>query len=259
MKLHVLQPIRKGRPLPIATMREEFARAYADHCAGEPFPISQRFPVLTMPGSNAKLAKGSVPTYGLSLAPADASGYELCAWRSAECTAACLGIRAGRSRMTSVQRARIRKTKRMVQQPYAFMRSMLMELESARRAHGDRFALRLNVLSDLDWQSLAPFLLSYGRWHYDYTKSTAKALRSIGSQYPLTLSHSGYNWPDCEQVLQRGGNVAVVFDGTIPITFKGYRVINGDRTDNRWRDPRSVIVGLVAKGNPEPSAFIVTH
>lgn len=244
-------------------MREAFARAYADHVAGAPMPRGRRRDVLTPPGSNAKLARGSVPIYGLSLAPADASGFEVCPWRTADCTRACLGITSGRSRFGNVQRARIAKTRRMVARPYAFMRWMLAELAAAQRKHGGAFALRLNVLSDLEWRSLAPFLFTFGRWHYDYTKSAARALRAAreGGTYRLVLSHSGYNVADCRAVLAAGGTVATVFrvpkGAPLPETWEGAPVIDGDRTDARWRDARGVVVGLRAKGNPVPSPFVV--
>jgi hypothetical protein len=257
------RPARRGKPLPIATLRAEFARAWADHVAGEPMPRGKRRAVLTPPGSNAKLSKGRVPIYGLSLAPADASGYEVCAWRTVDCTRACLGITAGRSRFGNVQRARIVKTRRMVKRPYAFMRWMLAELEAAQRKHGGRFALRLNVLSDLEWGSLAPFLFEFGRWRYDYTKSAARALRAArdGGSYRLVLSHSGFNLSDCREVLAAGGTVATVFrvakGERLPAVWEGAPVIDGDRTDARWRDARGVVVGLRAKGSPAPSPFVV--
>lgn len=257
------RPTRRGKPLPIAAMRAAFARAWADHQAGAPLPASARRAVLTPPGSNAKLAKGRTPIYGLSLAPADASGYEMCAWRTADCTAACLGITAGRSRFGNVQRARIRKTRWMASRPYAFMRALLAELAAAQRRHRGRFALRLNVLSDLEWTSLAPFLFTFGRFHYDYTKSTARALRAArdGGTYRLVLSHSGYNLAECRAVLAAGGNVATVFrvakGQPLPASWEGAPVIDGDRTDARWRDARGVVVGLRAKGNPAPSPFVV--
>ena len=151
LSLPVLTPTRRGKAPPFAFMRSEFARAYADHVAGAPMPADRR-PMLTPPGANAKLARGSVPIYGLTLAPANASGYEMCPHRTPECSAACLGITAGRSRFGNVQRARIRKTRFMVRNPYAFMRALLAELQRAQRKHRGRFAIRFNVLSDLPWR-----------------------------------------------------------------------------------------------------------
>jgi hypothetical protein len=42
--------------------------------------------------------------------------------------------------------------------------------------------------------------------------------------------------------------VAVVFQDRLPKQWLGKRVIDGDQHDLRFRDPRGVVVGLVAKG-----------
>jgi hypothetical protein len=48
--------------------------------------------------------------------------------------------------------------------------------------------------------------------------------------------------------LARGFNVAVVFD-KVPKRYKGFKVIIGDETDLRFKDPKGVIVGLTYKSN----------
>jgi hypothetical protein len=54
-------------------------------------------------------------------------------------------------------------------------------------------------------------------------------------------------------------NIAVVFKGDLPKTFKGRRVINGDNTDHRFLDPQRVVVGLTAKGKgkKDTSGFVI--
>jgi hypothetical protein len=62
---------------------------------------------------NAKTRKGEKKgfiTYGLHLAPANLSGFNVCKDASAGCAAACLNT-AGRGAMSNVQRARIAKTR----------------------------------------------------------------------------------------------------------------------------------------------------
>jgi len=249
-------------------------KAYEDHlaCLRHPRPGPQVIPfrplrrntLLTEPGSNTKLSKGSVPIYGLTLAPAGASGYQLCPWRTRECEAACLGITAGRSRFSNVQQARIDKTRFLMEHPYEFFRRLYMDLQAAVRRHGsDGFAFRSNVLSDVAWSNIAPQIYSFSRFNYDYTKSFIRAMHSLDDHLErLTLSHSGHNWDDCVRFLRARGNVAVVFDikrkSPMPAFYEGWRVIDGDISDLRFFDPRGVIVGLRAKGNIDTdSPFVV--
>ena len=56
-----------------------------------------------------------------------------------------------------------------------------------------------------------------------------------------------------------GGNVAVVFRGALPNTYKGKKVINGDINDLRFLDPKGIVVGLIQKGRAkkDSSGFVV--
>ena len=60
-------------------------------------------------------------------------------------------------------------------------------------------------------------------------------------------------------ILELGGNVAVVFRGSLPKTYLGYKVIDGDENDLRFKDPKGVIVGLVEKGlaKKDETGFVV--
>jgi hypothetical protein len=53
-------------------------------------------------------------------------------------------------------------------------------------------------------------------------------------------------------------NVAAVYL-TVPETYIGRTVINGDETDLRFLDPKGVVVGLKAKGKAkkDTSGFVV--
>jgi hypothetical protein len=42
--------------------------------------------------------------------------------------------------------------------------------------------------------------------------------------------------------------VAYVFKDKLPKKYLGRRVIDGDKHDLRYMDPRGVVIGLVAKG-----------
>ena len=248
-----------------AVIRDAAARAYEDYQFARPYARLRKARLLTPPGANTKLAKGTVPIYGLTLAPAGASGYQLCPWRSPECEAACLGITSGRSRFSNVQQARIAKTKYLMEDPYFFFRQLFSELQAASIKHKFGFAFRSNVLSDIPWEHVAPEIYSFADHNYDYTKSfyRAKQSREFGNLH-LTLSYSGHNWDDCLRYLRMGGNVAMVFNvnrgRALPNKHEGWAVIDGDLTDARFNDPMGgVIVGLRAKGNVKPRNFVVQY
>jgi hypothetical protein len=48
--------------------------------------------------------------------------------------------------------------------------------------------------------------------------------------------------------------VAYVFKNKLPKKFQGKRVIDGDKHDLRFLDPRGVVVGLLAKGSAKKAA-----
>lgn len=237
--------------------------AYEDFKMARPWQRVRKASLLTPPGANTKLAKGNIPIYGLTLAPAGMSGYQLCPWRSPECEAACLGKTAGRSRFSNVQEARIAKTRFLMDNAYTFFRQLYVDLQAASIKHSFQFAFRSNVLSDIPWEAVAPKIYSFSEWNYDYTKSFKRAMDSrFQHRFPahLTLSYSGHNYEECIMYLNAGGNVAVVFAGDLPETHWGVRVINGDLNDARFLDPNGgCIVGLKAKGKIDLSSpFVVS-
>jgi hypothetical protein len=79
------------------------------------------------------------------------------------------------------------------------------------------------------------------------------------SNYQLTFSRSESNEKLVDAILASGGNVAVVFRGSLPENWKGYRVVSGDESDLRFLDPQNVIVGLVEKGKAkkDSSGFVI--
>jgi hypothetical protein len=149
-----------------------------------------------------------------------------------------------------------------------FVREIETHIRRA-RANGLTPCVRPNGTSDLPWERLR---LNDGRTvletfpdvqFYDYTKHPARALANARGQHPanykLCFSRSESNWSDCEDVLNAGGNVAVVFQSYLPDFYNGYRVVNGDLDDLRHLDPAGVIVGLKAKGRGkrDASGFVV--
>jgi hypothetical protein len=97
---------------------------------------------------------------------------------------------------------------------------------------------------------------------YDYTKDYIKLeYRNKPKNYHFTYSFSGYNWDKCRKFLDSGINVAMVFKNALPLTYQGYKVINGDLSDERYLDKKGVIVGLrykVPRGKKyEKNKFVI--
>ena len=223
--------------------------------------------LLSAPTSNAKLAKGikkGVKTYGLSLAPYNLSGKNLCPHASDGCAIACLNT-SGLGAMQSVQKARIQKTKEFLNNREEFLATLKKEINSkikTAKRKMEKIAFRLNVLSDLPWQNLVDMTENPDVPFYDYTPNLKRMIRFLNGELPknyhLTFSRKENNQAQCELILAMGGNVAVVFD-KLPQTYLGKPVIDGDETDLRFLDPKGVIVGLKAKGKAkkDTSGFVV--
>jgi hypothetical protein len=163
-----------------------------------------------------------------------------------------------------IQTARIRRTNRFFDERDAFMEQLVREVERhVRESSRDGMfpAVRLNGTSDLPWERIRvmrdgiqyPSMMSAfpDVQFYDYTKVPTR--RPTGN-YHLTFSLSETNERQARAWLAAGGSVAVVFDikargGKLPDTYWGHRVVNGDASDVRFRDPRHVIIGLKAKGD----------
>ena len=75
----------------------------------------------------------------------------------------------------------------------------------------------------------------------------------LPKNYSLTFSRKEDNQGACDEIMARGGNVAVVFRDT-PTAWKGKETFNGDDSDLRFLDPRGVIVALKAKGKAKKDA-----
>lgn len=225
--------------------------------------------------SNHKLLKSDKAnkgflTVGLSLSPANESGYEMCASRSPGCTRACLNT-SGLGQMRNVQTARIAKTILFMEQRDTFLKMLYNDLiRAGKRAYkaNKLLACRLNVYSDVVWEKIFPSLFTdfVGVQFYDYTKHAKRAFAfargELPRNYHLTFSRSETNWVDVAQIVQNTKcNVAVVFAGQLPEKWMTRRVINGDNNDLRFLDPRGVIVGLVPKGRgrKDTSGFVVSR
>ena len=222
---------------------------------------------------NPKVLKGmsqGYMTYILHLAPANLSGYETCAKRTAGCTAACLNT-AGRGGMFKkgeftnvIQKARIRKTKMFFENRVDFMAMLVKDIELAIKQAGkiDMIPVfRLNGTSDIAFEKYEVvrdgvmyrniFNAFPDIQFYDYTKILGRKTVAY-ENYNLTFSAADGNDVDVANAIAQGYNIATVFGikKTLPMpeTYMGIPVFNGDESDLRFLDPHGVIVGLYAKG-----------
>jgi hypothetical protein len=221
-------------------------------------------PLLTT--SNTKILKGEKKgyrTFLLHLAPAKVSGYQVCPMATAGCESACL-FTAGMGVFPKVQEARIRKTVDFFEHRDAFMSQLVKEVKAAIKS-AERAKMipvfRPNGTSDIRWENIAVggyeniMAMFPNVQFYDYTKIPNR--RNLPANYHLTFSLAESNRSDAVTALANGMNVAAVFR-TLPETFMGHDVINGDEDDLRFLDPSPCIVGLKAKGRAkkDTSGFV---
>ena len=225
-------------------------------------------------GNNAKTVKGDGSEYLtaiLYLAPADiVDGLNVCPMAVlAGCKAGCL-YSAGRGQMNSVQTARKRKTILWRDYRSMFIEQLESDLErfyNYCKRKGIQACVRLNGTSDIPFEN---YLDMAGRFagiqFYDYTKTVNRINKPLPKNYRLTLSYSEASDRYQSMVLDAmasntGQNMAVVFrdKDSIPETFKGYPVIDGDKDDLRFLDRRGSVVALYAKGaaKKDYSGFVV--
>ena len=237
--------------------------------------------------TNAKTVKGEKLGYltgVLYLAPAKLSGYQVCPMAStAQCEEACLNLAGLGGVYTSIQKARIAKTRRFFEDRDAFMLDVVKSIKSLiklarkpRRAKG-RFAkafqvlVRLNGTSDIRWETVpvtidgieyANLMLAFPEVQfYDYTKLANR--RNIPSNYDLTFSYSGVKayQPQVAKAQKALMRIAVVFRHVeaIPKSFIGMKCIGGDNSDVRHIEKQNVVVALYAKGpaKHDTSGFVV--
>lgn len=220
-------------------------------------------------GTNAKTVKGDGSEYLtaiLYLAPADiVDGINVCPMAVlAGCKAGCL-FSAGRGAFNNVQQARKRKTILWRDNREEFLRQLNQDLtrfQAYCKRKGLKAVVRLNGTSDIRWENYID-MASYDIQFYDYTKILNR--RNLPSNYHLTVSYSEASDKYAKQVLQvkqdTSTNIAVVFKdkASIPSTYKGYNVVDGDKDDLRFLDVPNSVVALYAKGQAkkDTSGFVI--
>ena len=213
--------------------------------------------------SSAKMMKNNkigMKTYSIYLAPNNISGYNVCSHSTPECRIGCLNTsgRAGMeiiSNKTTLINCRIKKSQLFFEHTDFFMNWLIAEIkeEHIKAINNDfDFSVCLNCTSDINWANVLIdnkniFQIFPDIQFYDYTKNHNK-FNNILDNYHLTMSYTGNNWQVCEALLQRGFNVAMIFDirqnKELPKTINGYNIIDGDINDYRPNNGNSNIIGL---------------
>ena len=186
---------------------------------------------------------------------------------TAQCHEPCLNT-AGMGKFSNVQQSRIRKTLLFLDEYDTFMEYLIQDIN---KFIGECFKLdkipcvRLNGTSDIQWEhqlvdgrnvfEIFPDVL-----FYDYTKIPTRKVSHI-KNYHLTWSYSEANDKYAKLFDDVQCNKAVVFRKELPETFRGLKVIDGDKHDMRFLDESNVVVGLTAKGpaKKDYSGFVVDN
>jgi hypothetical protein len=223
----------------------------------------QPAPILSDDTSNMKYeksAKAGFRTLGLALAPAKGSGFNVCRYATPICTASCVA-HSGNGMYPKIKDARAMKTQFLAKDPCAFVTLIVSEIDKFVKKHG-KVAVRLNTFSDIPWESIFPPLFT--RWNddvtfYDYTKWPVSA-RPASDNYDLTRSASERTSnKEITEWLEAGERVAVCIDikrkDDAPDTFLGFPVVDGDKHDARFSEPKGTVVLLRPKGSARINGF----
>ena len=220
-------------------------------------------------GTNAKTIKGDGSEYLtaiLYMTPykvmVDGKLFNSCSMAAmASCIEGCL-YTAGRGRMYTVQTARQRKAEWFYRDRVGFMKQLYHDIQKFSnycKKRGIQPCVRLNGTTDILWELIPA--MPHNKMNifqefpevqfYDYTKIPNRKVADYPN-YHLTWSYSAAN-PKYEElfwdVIRKGMSVAVVFRKPVNMTtWRGYKVVDGDKDDLRFLDPQSSIVALYAKG-----------
>jgi len=229
------------------------------------------FKLLSAPDSNPKVAKGNnkLSDYISTIMHLRPISTKICPFQVvAKCKAPCLD-NAGMARVfPSIHKARERKTALFLDNRAEFMSLLVLDVIKFIgycKRRDKKPAIRLNGTSDIQWETIEVEcgqnifqMFPQVQW-YDYTKIPNRKVSHIPN-YHLTWSYSEANKKYADYFDSIKYNVAVVFKEGLPKTFKGLRVIDGDKTDMRFLDGnKRVVVGLKAKGDAktDTSGFVI--
>ena len=201
------------------------------------------------------------------------SSTRICPYQDiAKCKEACLntaghgGIFKKGETTNRIQDARKWRTDLFINNQTVFMDNLYTEIDRfiAKCARDNKKpCIRLNGTSDIQWEYIEHngknvFDTFPDVQFYDYTKIPTRKVSDI-KNYHLTWSYSEANQKYADWFQKIKYNIAVVFNGDMPLWFKGKRVINGDDYDMRFLDEPNTVVGLKAKGKAkkDSSGFVI--
>ena len=195
----------------------------------------------------------SIRLASLSMRPDDI----LCPSRHiAGCAEPCL-VSAGMGAFSNVEAGRQAKTDFFHNDREAFLNQLRRELSNFEKLcakTGTKPVVRLNTISDIQWERYGIPQAFPNVFFYDYTK-IAKRLGKTPENYRLMFSYSGkaeYQ-KQVAIAIKHHVPISVVFYGDMPGTFLGRRVIDGDASDLENLFSGKTIVGLKAKGKAKKS------
>ena len=229
--------------------------------------------LLTING-NPKIVKGDkVSNYLTAIMHMSPINTRICPYQDiAGCKVACLNT-AGRGGIYKkgettnvIQEARKRKTSMYLEARNFFMRDLITDIGKFVRYCENKAklpAVRLNGTSDIQWETInidnKNIFEHFPSVQFnDYTKIPTRKIAGIDN-YHLTWSYSEANKKYAEYFNTINYNIAVVFNGEVPIYYKGREVVDGDESDLRFLDKPNVVVGLKAKGKAkkDKSGFVI--
>jgi len=244
---------------------------------GQHFKSDKPSKILGVSG-DAKTIKGEKKGFltGVSyLAPHTMAGVgNVCAFADG-CEKECLND-SGRAEFSNlIIPSRIRKTRLLFNDRDWYLERLAKDIVAGKKRakkEGLTFVVRLNGTSDIPWENFGIMEKFPDTQFYDYSKNPLRMdsfLKGLmPKNYHLTFSRGGKNENEAINVLNRGGNVAVVFNTkkgkALPDYYKGFKVVDGDISDLRFLDEKNVVVGLRLKGRKNikknklnPSSFVV--
>jgi hypothetical protein len=212
--------------------------------------------------SSTKTAKGEKLNYKtgiLYLKPASSVSIKtLCSHaKKSGCEDICLED-SGRLGMINGQLAMYRRTIAFLKDRKAFERQLINEIE---KNATDKYAIRLNGTSDLDWSRVIEALPDIQ--FYDYSKNLKRCFLNTLPNYHLTYSGS-FNGiraiKDTKKALALRLNTALAFNTkeckgefkipeTVLVGGEQRPIISFDDTDLRFLDPDHAIGSLTRKGS----------
>jgi len=231
--------------------------------------------LLSKPETNFKISKNlklNYNTYSLNHAHSNLSGFNVCPMankitdnesnsKKSNCSSVCVGYNGFASIHNSVMESRIKKTLSYFLDRESFLNSLVHEIELAIKQSKKKNlkpSFRLNAYSDIKLENdiikdnKNIFQLFPNCEFYDYTKLVN---RNTPKNYQLTYSHHNPNFKDTITALNKGLNVAMVFEKLpkfIKIDGKKYGVLDGDKSDLRLNESyngKNCIIGLKFKGS----------